>query len=65
MKFDVVRSESSIMHVSPFNSVKKRGGVALRRVILFYEAFILFVSRHLKRANCKPHIEDHIKNHNF
>ncbi|KAM7471942.1 hypothetical protein LguiA_010125 [Lonicera macranthoides] len=31
MKFDVVRSESSIMHVSPFNSMKKRGGVALRR----------------------------------
>ncbi|XP_073300480.1 calcium-transporting ATPase 9, plasma membrane-type-like [Primulina huaijiensis] len=30
MKFDVVRSESIILHVSPFNSTKKRGGVALR-----------------------------------
>ncbi|CAK9156471.1 unnamed protein product [Ilex paraguariensis] len=30
MKFDVVRSESIILHASPFNSTKKRGGVALR-----------------------------------
>ncbi|KAL3528503.1 hypothetical protein ACH5RR_007825 [Cinchona calisaya] len=30
MKFDVVRSESIVLHVSPFNSTKKRGGVALR-----------------------------------
>lgn len=30
MKFDVVRSESIVLHVSPFNSTKKRGGVAVR-----------------------------------
>ncbi|KAK4427477.1 Calcium-transporting ATPase 9, plasma membrane-type [Sesamum alatum] len=30
MKFDVVKSESIVLHVSPFNSTKKRGGVALR-----------------------------------
>ncbi|XP_059302945.1 calcium-transporting ATPase 9, plasma membrane-type isoform X2 [Lycium ferocissimum] len=31
MKFDVVRSESIVLHVSPFNSTKKRGGVAIRK----------------------------------
>ncbi|XP_021895927.1 calcium-transporting ATPase 9, plasma membrane-type [Carica papaya] len=30
MEFDVVRSESSIIHVFPFNSEKKRGGVAVK-----------------------------------
>lgn len=30
MKFDSVRSESIVLHVSPFNSTKKRGGVAVR-----------------------------------
>ncbi|KAJ9568504.1 hypothetical protein OSB04_004470 [Centaurea solstitialis] len=30
MNFDVVRSQSSLLHVCPFNSSKKRGGVALR-----------------------------------
>ncbi|GLU10550.1 hypothetical protein SLE2022_273430 [Rubroshorea leprosula] len=30
MKFDAVRKESSIIHVFPFNSEKKRGGVAVR-----------------------------------
>ncbi|XP_071710960.1 calcium-transporting ATPase 9, plasma membrane-type, partial [Rutidosis leptorrhynchoides] len=30
MNFDVVRSQSTLLHVSPFNSSKKRGGVALR-----------------------------------
>ncbi|XP_059637474.1 calcium-transporting ATPase 10, plasma membrane-type-like [Cornus florida] len=30
MIFDAVRSESSIVHVFPFNSEKKRGGVALK-----------------------------------
>lgn len=33
MKFEAVRSESTILHVFPFNSEKKRGGVALRRVV--------------------------------
>ncbi|KAF5451906.1 hypothetical protein F2P56_026962 [Juglans regia] len=31
MKFDVVRSESAVLHVFPFNSEKKRGGVAVKR----------------------------------
>ncbi|GKV00338.1 hypothetical protein SLEP1_g13042 [Rubroshorea leprosula] len=33
MKFDAVRSESSIIHVVPFNSEKKRGGVAIISVM--------------------------------
>ncbi|XP_039050344.1 calcium-transporting ATPase 9, plasma membrane-type-like [Hibiscus syriacus] len=32
MKYDTVRSESKILHVFPFNSEKKRGGVALQQV---------------------------------
>ncbi|KAI9112510.1 hypothetical protein K1719_016433 [Acacia pycnantha] len=31
MNFEVIRSESSIIHVFPFNSEKKRGGVAVRK----------------------------------
>ncbi|XP_022149628.1 calcium-transporting ATPase 9, plasma membrane-type isoform X2 [Momordica charantia] len=31
MKFDVVKSESKVLHVFPFNSEKKRGGVAIKR----------------------------------
>ncbi|XP_012080805.1 calcium-transporting ATPase 10, plasma membrane-type isoform X1 [Jatropha curcas] len=31
MNFDAVRSESAIIHVFPFNSQKKRGGVAVQR----------------------------------
>ncbi|GMN55255.1 hypothetical protein TIFTF001_024360 [Ficus carica] len=30
MNFEVARSKSSILHVFPFNSVKKRGGVAVK-----------------------------------
>ncbi|KAB5539168.1 hypothetical protein DKX38_016701 [Salix brachista] len=30
LKFDVLRSESKILHVFPFNSEKKRGGVAVQ-----------------------------------
>lgn len=33
MKFDTIRSESAIIHAFPFNSEKKRGGVAVLRVI--------------------------------
>ncbi|KAI4326214.1 hypothetical protein MLD38_031551 [Melastoma candidum] len=32
MKFDVVRSKSTILHVTPFNSQKKKGGIAVKRV---------------------------------
>nr|XP_043624987.1 calcium-transporting ATPase 10, plasma membrane-type-like [Erigeron canadensis]XP_043624988.1 calcium-transporting ATPase 10, plasma membrane-type-like [Erigeron canadensis] len=31
MNFDVIRSESTIVHAFPFNSEKKRGGVAVKR----------------------------------
>lgn len=30
-KFDTIRSESAIIHAFPFNSGKKRGGVAVLR----------------------------------
>jgi Ca2+-transporting ATPase len=33
MKFNETRSKSSILHVFPFNSEKKRGGVAVHLVI--------------------------------
>ncbi|ESR40992.1 calcium-transporting ATPase 9 plasma membrane-type [Citrus sinensis] len=32
MKFDRVRSETTVLHVFPFNSEKKRGGVAVKRI---------------------------------
>ncbi|EYU26420.1 hypothetical protein MIMGU_mgv1a024499mg [Erythranthe guttata] len=43
MKFDVVKSESIVLHVSPFNSIKKRGGVAVRGkvTIHLFDAFML------------------------
>ncbi|XP_024029814.1 calcium-transporting ATPase 9, plasma membrane-type isoform X1 [Morus notabilis] len=31
MKFDIIRSETIVLHVFPFNSEKKRGGVALKQ----------------------------------
>ncbi|GFY97362.1 autoinhibited Ca(2+)-ATPase 9 [Actinidia rufa] len=34
MNFDVIRSESEVLQVSPFNLEKKRGGVALKKDIL-------------------------------
>lgn len=33
MKFDSARSEAIVLHVCPFNSEKKRGGVAVQLVI--------------------------------
>ncbi|KAJ7952044.1 Calcium-transporting ATPase [Quillaja saponaria] len=32
MNFDLIRSETTILHVFPFNSEKKRGGVALKQL---------------------------------
>lgn len=32
LNFDQVRSESAVLHVFPFNSEKKRGGVAVKVV---------------------------------
>ncbi|KAL9167657.1 hypothetical protein ABFS82_05G112000 [Erythranthe guttata] len=40
MKFDVVKSESIVLHVSPFNSIKKRGGVAVRGKNIFDALFV-------------------------
>jgi len=34
MNFDFIRSNSTILHVFPFNSAKKRGGVAVKLVII-------------------------------
>lgn len=34
MNYEAVRSESSILHVFPFSSEKKRGGVAIKLVII-------------------------------
>ncbi|XP_048318312.1 calcium-transporting ATPase 9, plasma membrane-type isoform X2 [Ziziphus jujuba] len=31
MKFDVIKSETTVLHVFPFNSEKKRGGVAVKQ----------------------------------
>lgn len=33
MNFEAVRSECSVLHVFPFNSLKKRGGVAVQLVM--------------------------------
>lgn len=35
MNFDLTRSNSKVLHVFPFNSEKKRGGVALKLVIIW------------------------------
>lgn len=43
MKFDVVRSESIILHVSPFNSTKKRGGLALRGRVITPKALLDYI----------------------
>ncbi|KAJ0075521.1 hypothetical protein Patl1_34906 [Pistacia atlantica] len=41
MKFDIARSETTVLHVFPFNSEKKRGGVALKRVLLIGKGIVL------------------------
>ncbi|TQD75261.1 hypothetical protein C1H46_039203 [Malus baccata] len=41
MNFDVIRSESSLLHVFPFNSEKKRGGAAVK--LAFYQVIVLLV----------------------
>lgn len=42
MNFDLVRSESVVFHVFPFNSEKKRGGVAVKQVIDLSQGFMFF-----------------------
>jgi magnesium-transporting ATPase (P-type) len=42
MNFDLVRSESVVLHVFPFNSEKKRGGVAVKLVSDLSQGFFFF-----------------------
>jgi hypothetical protein len=42
MKFAVERSKSAIIHASPFNSEKKRGGVAVIGVISYFTFCCIF-----------------------
>nr|KAJ0196091.1 hypothetical protein LSAT_V11C700360550 [Lactuca sativa] len=44
MNFDVVRSECSVIYASPFNSEKKRGGVAVKRIIVWKQSLYLLLS---------------------
>ncbi|XP_052620224.1 calcium-transporting ATPase 8, plasma membrane-type isoform X2 [Lactuca sativa] len=44
MNFDVVRSECSIIYASPFNSEKKQGGVAVKRIIVWKQSLYLLLS---------------------
>lgn len=39
MNFEAVRSESSVIHVFPFNSQRKRGGVALHLVMCLHSYY--------------------------
>lgn len=41
MNFETARSDSTILHVFPFNSEKKRGGVAVKRVTFLSLLFSL------------------------
>ncbi|TQD80624.1 hypothetical protein C1H46_033803 [Malus baccata] len=66
MKFDVIRLESTVLHVFPFNSEKKRGGVALKqadsKVHIHWKgaAEILLASctEYLDSDGCSQNIED-------
>ncbi|XP_052623713.1 calcium-transporting ATPase 5, plasma membrane-type-like [Lactuca sativa] len=44
MNFDVVRSECSVIYASPFNSEKKQGGVAVKRIIVWKQSLHLLLS---------------------
>ncbi|XP_042754721.1 calcium-transporting ATPase 9, plasma membrane-type-like [Lactuca sativa] len=44
MNFDVVRSECSVIYASPFNSEKKRGVVAVKRIIVWKQSLYLLLS---------------------
>ncbi|CAN1355366.1 Calcium-transporting ATPase 10, plasma membrane-type [Linum perenne] len=48
MNFDAVRSESTLIHVFPFNSEKKRGGVALQSATFFKEAIDVMAASSLR-----------------
>lgn len=53
MKFDAIRSESSVLNVFPFNSEKKRGGAAVRLVILMHSPLcsVIMSVLHVLKAN--------------
>lgn len=44
MNFDAVRSNSSVIHAFPFNSEKKRGGVAVKLVMGLHIILIMIIS---------------------
>jgi len=48
MNFDVIRSNSKVLHVFPFNSEKKRGGVALKLVIIWQKYLLMHL--HLEQS---------------
>ncbi|KAL6998672.1 Calcium-transporting ATPase 9, plasma membrane-type, partial [Sarracenia purpurea var. burkii] len=66
MKFDVIRSESTVLHVSPFNSEKKRGGVALSKansqVVIHWkgaaEIVLASCTQYLDSNGCQQSIEN-------
>ncbi|KAM1016510.1 hypothetical protein ACFX13_046937 [Malus domestica] len=66
MKFDVIRLESTVLHVFPFNSEKKRGGVALKqadsKVHIHWkgaaEIVLASCTEYLDSDGCSQNIED-------
>ncbi|KAB2613258.1 calcium-transporting ATPase 9 [Pyrus ussuriensis x Pyrus communis] len=66
MKFDAIRLESTVLHVFPFNSEKKRGGVALKqadsKVHIHWkgaaEIVLASCTEYLDSDGCSQNIED-------
>ncbi|KAM1240589.1 hypothetical protein ACFX2I_046133 [Malus domestica] len=66
MKFDVIKLESTVLHVFPFNSEKKRGGVALKqadsKVHIHWkgaaEIVLASCTEYLDSDGCSQNIED-------
>ncbi|KAA3489445.1 calcium-transporting ATPase 9, plasma membrane-type isoform X2 [Gossypium australe] len=56
MKFDIIRSDSKILHVLPFNSEKKRGGVALQGVVAS-ACLLLYLAGRLGKELAKPCVQ--------
>ena len=62
MNFDTARSQSSILHAFPFNSEKKRGGVAVKTVTFLllkykcYYGFLLFGQKYHEFMRNKTYI---------
>lgn len=54
MNFDAVRSKASIIHAFPFNSEKKRGGVAVKLVMQCSILKLLFLAYNMTGFSVKP-----------